>query len=46
VHKSFSYYGRVMKDAKRAAVVLGKVSPVLPRTEAPKLFRGILSSFP
>jgi sortase A len=42
VHKSLSHYGRVMKDAKKALVVLGKMGPVLPRTEVPKLFKGIL----
>jgi hypothetical protein len=42
LHKYFTYYDRIIKDAKRAAVVLGKVAPVLPRTETSKLFKDIL----
>jgi sortase A len=42
LHRYFSYYDRIIKDAKRAAVVLGKVAPVLPRAETSKLFKDIL----
>lgn len=42
LHKYFTYYDRIIKDAKRAAVVLGKVAPVLPRTEALQAIRSRL----